>query len=252
LTTAAVFFEDISFPLLFLAIAAVIFARRTQAHEMAGRSKEPFNDTEIIVVLSGVAILLFLSIISIVHAGMNASTTAFILKIVKSPSTFDAREAAEQESIMRRNQVLTAGYVLVAARCIACFHVSFAAVYNFCTARRRLVDHVEAEKWMAYLLPPICIAYVVNLLWFTISEAPKLSFKIYKTVDDGQRANIADEVLWAAIPFLMSLVLLVVGVRRSFWDRKLDDGFVKMHDWPAAKRDPYANGFDAKLNETNC
>ncbi len=75
---------------------------------------------------------------------------------------------------------------------------------------------------MAYLFPPLCLAYIAYLLFFTIAGSPKIHLNVYKTLNDLFRANLAEVVLRAVIPFLLSLVLIVVGLRQSLWNRALD------------------------------
>lgn len=138
-----------------------------------------------------------------------------------------------QDDARRQLQVFTAEYAVAAARCSACLYVAFIAIYRKPKEQNRAVlGHDEAAKWMTYLFPPLCLAYITYLLFFTIAGSPKIHLNVYKTLNDLFRANLAEVVLRAVIPFLMSLVLIVVGLRQSLWNRALDSGFMKMHDWP--------------------
>jgi len=224
------FFNDIAFPFLFFAIATFFIKRRTLAFEKAGTSNEPAGIAEVLIMLMGIVISGWLFISGIVHTGLNISSNVLILKIDKSSSR---SEAVMQDDVRRQLRVFTAEYAVTAAQCSACLYVAFIAIYRKPKEQNRaLLGHDEAAKWMAYLFPPLCLAYFTYLLFFTITGSPKIHLNVFKTINSLFRENLTEAVLRAMIPFLMSLVLIVVGLNQSLWNRALDSEFKKMQDGP--------------------
>ncbi|KLO16834.1 hypothetical protein SCHPADRAFT_194676 [Schizopora paradoxa] len=136
LSNAMVFFLDLGFTSLFFAIAGVFLKRRTIVSELAGGTEEPASVGTILLVVVGVAISSWLLISSFVQAGTNISANTLLLRIYESSfistSTMDENER-------RHVQVVTAGYVVAAARCTTCIYVAFISVYT--RARKYAFGH---------------------------------------------------------------------------------------------------------------
>ena len=70
---------------------------------------------------------------------------------------------------------------------------------------------------MALLVMPAVVMNFFYVLIFTILLSPKVSAQVFQTFASINAINLADEVVSPGIPFLISIALVVVGLKHTTW-----------------------------------
>jgi len=225
------FFGPMAFPILFAAVALAATKRYAFVSGISGRKLRKFDP----LVLVGVLIVAWLSITSLVFAGLNMSLFGFEFdRLLEGPAFISF--------LKQINRINNVGYTRSAALCVGSLFLVFTIVHTYMKMKINQQFHDDVTKWMALLVMPACVLNFLYVLIFTILSSPNVSSKVFLTDASANAFNLADTVISPGVPFLIAFALAAIGLKQLAWNHSTDstEGFVPMNDWPAKRRDQEA------------